>query len=59
MENYKVGDIAKTKKPHACGCDLWKIIRTGADIKIKCTKCEHIVMMERSKFDKILKKIVG
>ena len=23
---YNVGDIVKTKKPHPCGNDIWKIV---------------------------------
>ncbi|MDD4691826.1 DUF951 domain-containing protein, partial [Eubacterium aggregans] len=37
---------------------LWKIIRMGADIKIKCQGCDHIVMLSRSKFNKMVKKVI-
>nr|MDD6335597.1 DUF951 domain-containing protein [bacterium] len=57
--SYELGDIVKTKKSHPCGGDLWKIIRVGADIKIKCTTCGRIVMMDRADFDKRLRKIVA
>ncbi|MCI1904164.1 DUF951 domain-containing protein [Enterococcus hirae] len=46
------------KKPHACQANCWEIIRMGADIKIRCTKCQHIVMMTRRDFEKRLKKIL-
>ncbi|HCL50857.1 MAG TPA: DUF951 domain-containing protein, partial [Clostridiaceae bacterium] len=36
----------------------WEIIRVGADIKIKCMGCGRIIMMPRSKFEKVAKKIV-
>ena len=51
-----LGDIIETKKPHPCGNNKWEIIRLGADIKIKCIKCNHIVMLKRIKFEKSLKK---
>lgn len=54
----QVGDIVKMRKAHPCGNDLWKITYVGADIKIKCEKCERIVMLERPVFEKRLKKIV-
>lgn len=54
---YNIGDIAIMKKPHPCGSCEWEIIRVGADIKIKCCGCSHEVMLERSKFDKKIKKI--
>ena len=46
------------KKQHPCGCNDFEVIRLGADIKIKCTKCERIVMIPRSKFIKSAKKII-
>ncbi len=46
------------RKPHPCGSSLWRVTRVGADIKIKCEGCGRIVMLERSVFEKRLKKIV-
>lgn len=58
-KEYKLNDQVILKKPHACGINLWKIIRTGVDIKLKCTNCNHEIMMDRLEFEKKLKKIVG
>ena len=55
---YDLGDIVEMKKPHACQANRWQIIRMGADIKIKCLGCEHIVMMPRREFTKKMKKIL-
>lgn len=55
---YELGDIVEMKKQHPCGSKLWKIIRMGADIKIKCQGCDHIVMLSRSKFNKMVKKVI-
>lgn len=52
-----VGDIATMRKPHACGSYEWEIVRTGADIGIKCLKCGHRVMLERAYFNKRVKQI--
>ncbi|KRM02353.1 hypothetical protein FC60_GL000323 [Limosilactobacillus gastricus DSM 16045] len=46
------------KKQHPCGTNRWEIIRVGADIKIQCTGCDHIVMMSRHDFDKRMKKVL-
>ncbi|MCG2730536.1 MAG: DUF951 domain-containing protein [Acetobacterium sp.] len=46
------------KKKHPCGSCEWEIIRLGADIKIKCLGCGHIVMLQRSKFNKQIKKVL-
>ena len=58
INKYDLGDIVEMKKPHACKANRWEIIRMGADIKIKCTNCGHIVMLTRREFDKKMKKIL-
>ena len=58
MEEYALNDIVEMKKPHPCGVNRWQIIRVGADIKIECTGCGHIVMMSCYDFNKRLKKVL-
>lgn len=53
---YTLGQIIKTKKPHVCGSNEWKVLRTGADIKIECVKCQRQVLMASYELDKKLKK---
>ena len=36
----------------------WKVIRMGADIKIKCQGCGSVVMMPRHEFERKLKKVI-
>ena len=55
---YDLNDTVEMKKPHACQTNRWQIIRMGADIKIKCENCGHIVMMPRREFTKKLKKVL-
>ncbi len=62
---YELGNLVEMKKCHACTiketgkkANKWEIIRLGADIKIKCTNCNHVVMMSRYDFDRKLKKII-
>ncbi|MBR6800733.1 MAG: DUF951 domain-containing protein [Eubacteriaceae bacterium] len=55
---YNLNDIIRMKKPHACQANRWQIIRMGADIKIKCLECSRIVMLQRAKFEKGLKKVI-
>ena len=47
---YDLGDIVEMKSRMLA--NRWQIIRMGADIKIKCTNCGHIVMMPRRDFTK-------
>ena len=58
-KKYKIGDQVIMKKNHACGANLWVITRTGVDIKLKCTSCNHEIMLDRLAFEKKLKKIIG
>ena len=53
-----LNNIVEMKKQHVCMTNRWQIIRMGADIKIKCLGCEHIVMMPRREFTKKIKKIL-
>ena len=59
IENYGLNDIVqmkkdkKKKKSH-----YWRIIRVGADIKIKCLGCDAVVMMERQEFERKCKKLI-
>lgn len=55
--NLEVGSIVKTKKPHPCGSQFWEIIRSGADIRLKCTGCAHQIMVPLSKIEKSIQKI--
>lgn len=45
-----------TKKPHVCGSVNWEVIRTGADIKIKCLGCSREVMFPKYELDKKIKQ---
>ncbi len=57
--NYKIGTKVIMKKQHPCGTNEWEIIRTGADIKIKCINCGRTVLIPRIEFNKKLKKIIS
>lgn len=56
--DIQLNDVVKMRKPHPCGSDVWTVIRVGADIKIKCSGCGRIVMLERPDFEKRVKKIL-
>ena len=57
-KNYRLDSIVIMKKPHTCGTNEWKIIRVGADIKIKCLNCGRTIMLPRIDFNKKLKKVI-
>jgi hypothetical protein len=55
-KNFKLDDIVQMKKKHPCGGDRFRVIRAGADVKIKCEECGRVVMMPRLDFKKRMKK---
>lgn len=55
---YNVGDIVELKKIHPCGSKNWEITRIGVDFKLKCMGCNHIILVERPKALKMIKKII-
>ena len=65
VENYKdkmiyeVGGIITAKKPHACGGNEWKVLRTGADVKLKCLKCGRVVFVSVDEANKMTKKYIS
>ena len=53
---YTLGEIITTKKNHVCGSNEWKVIRTGADIKLECMGCKRVIMLATYELDKKVKK---
>ncbi|MFT8363841.1 MAG: DUF951 domain-containing protein [Sporolactobacillus sp.] len=57
--NFGLNDVVEMKKPHPCGANEWKVIRMGADIRIKCQSCGHSVLMPRAEFQKKIRHILS
>ncbi len=62
---YQVGTRVEMKKPHAClvketgkKANDWEVLRLGADIKLRCRNCQHLIMMSRYDFERKMKKII-
>ena len=55
--DIQVGDILNMKKAHPCGEKRWSVLRTGADLKIRCLGCGHEVMQPRFKIEKNVKTV--
>ena len=57
--DLQLHDILELKKDHPCGSRQWEVLRIGMDIKLRCTLCEHEMMLPRSKAEKAIKKILS
>nr|WP_239534042.1 DUF951 domain-containing protein [Thalassobacillus pellis] len=53
-----MNDVVEMKKPHPCGENRWRIIRMGADIRIKCLGCDHSTLLPRRRFETKMKRVV-
>ncbi len=56
--DVRVGDTLIMKKNHPCGENQFEVLRSGMDFRLKCKKCERVVLVPRSKAEKNIKKIL-
>jgi len=57
--DFHVGDVVRLRKPHPCGGFDWTVVRIGADIGLRCLKCNHRVLLRRSEADRRLKAFLS
>ncbi len=58
-KDYDLNDIVEMKKEHPCHKSKhWRVIRMGADIRIKCLGCGTSVLFPRVEFEKKLKRVI-
>ena len=50
-----LGDVVRLKKVHPCGGYEWQVVRVGADIGLKCLKCEHRILVARGLLERRIK----
>ncbi len=58
LSEINVSDKVETKKNHPCGSNVWVVLQKGADFKIQCEKCKHVVLISAETFKKSVKKIL-
>ncbi len=59
VNDYRMGEIVRLRKPHPCGGAEWEIVRIGADIGLVCRTCQRRMLMPRSALDKRLRTVVS
>ena len=55
--DIRVGDILTMKKAHPCGEKRWQVLRTGADLRLRCLGCGHEIMGARAKLQKNVRTV--
>lgn len=53
----QLGDVLTMKKSHPCGEKRWLLLRTGADLRLRCMGCGHEVMIPRGKAEKNIRSV--
>ncbi len=56
--DIQLGDTLVMKKEHPCGSKQWKVLRTGADFRLKCLGCGHEIMVPRFKAEKNIRQVI-
>jgi hypothetical protein len=51
---FLLGDVVTLKRSHPCGGQEWLVDRLGADIGLRCRKCERHVMLDRRTLERRL-----
>jgi len=57
--DFHLEDVIRLRKPHPCGSYDWRVVRLGADIGLRCLKCQHRVLLPRSELERRLKAFVS
>ncbi len=55
----KLGDVVRLRKAHPCGSNEWEVVKVGADIGLKCLKCQRRVLLAIDVFRRRLKSLVS
>jgi hypothetical protein len=55
----KLGDVVRLRKAHPCGSYEWEVVKVGADIGLKCLKCQRRVLLARNVFKRRVKEFVS
>ena len=53
----RMGDSVRLKKAHPCGGFEWRVVRLGADVGMRCLRCERRVMMARAALEKRVRAV--
>ena len=56
--DIRLGDTLVMKKAHPCGEKQWKVLRTGADLRLRCLGCGHEIMVPRFKAEKNIRSVI-
>ncbi len=53
----RLGDEIDLRKAHPCGSRRWRVLRTGADLRLQCVGCGRIVLVPRAQIERRVTRI--
>ena len=54
----RIADILRMKKKHPCGSFEWEVVRTGADIGLRCLGCDRVVFISRADITTKVREVI-
>ncbi len=55
---FAVGQVLVLRKAHPCGGDTWEVLRVGAEVTLRCQRCNHPMTLARKNLEKACSRIV-
>jgi hypothetical protein len=55
VTEFRIDQTLRLKKPHPCGSYEWRVTRLGADIGLRCVKCNRYILLPRAELERRLK----
>jgi hypothetical protein len=56
---FWLGDVVRLRRPHPCGGTDWLVDRLGADLGLRCLRCDRHVLVERRRVERRLVAFVS
>ena len=56
--DIRIGDVLMMKKTHPCGSKQWLVLRSGADLRLRCINCQREIMVARQRVEKNIRNIL-
>lgn len=47
VTEFRIDDLIRLRKPHPCGGSEWTVVRLGADIGLRCSRCGRRLLLAR------------
>jgi len=58
MLELRLDDVVRLRKPHPCGSYDWRVVRLGADIGLKCLRCQRRVLLPIADVERRARSVV-